>query len=190
MKGFLVGLLVGLVIVPVATFLYITLGFAPVAATAPPLPFERYLASKALESRVDREAPNRNVSGFTTTQLLTGADVYKKNCAVCHGWSDGTPRPTTGQYMFPSAPELLTPRGNVTDDPAGVTYWKVQNGIRLSGMPSFKNVLTDEEIWDLSALLARADKLPPEVSDAVKPPPDPAATFPKSSEATKAKAIK
>ena len=27
--------------------------------------------------------------------------------------------------MFPHAPQLFTPRGMVTDDPAGVTYWKV-----------------------------------------------------------------
>ncbi len=190
MKGFLVGLLVGLVIVPLAALLYITLGFVPAAATAPPMPFERYLASKALESRIDREAPNRDVSGFTTAQLLAGADAYKKNCAVCHGWSDTTQRPTTGQHMFPSAPELLTPKGNVTDDPAGVTYWKVQNGIRLSGMPSFKSVLTDEQIWNLSALLARADNLPPEVSSAIQSQSDPAAADPDFPGTTKSKATK
>ncbi len=51
----------------------------------------------------------------------------------------------------------------VTDDPPGETYWKVANGIRLTGMPSFKSVLTDTEMWQVSLLLANADKpLPPE----------------------------
>jgi hypothetical protein len=38
----------------------------------------------------------------------------------------------------------------------------VSNGIRLTGMPSYKGVLTDTEIWQVSLLLANADKpLPP-----------------------------
>jgi mono/diheme cytochrome c family protein len=50
----------------------------------------------------------------------------------------------------------------VTDDPAGETYWKVENGIRLSGMPGFKGALTDQQMWQVSILLANAHSLPPE----------------------------
>jgi len=50
----------------------------------------------------------------------------------------------------------------VTDDPPGETYWKVANGIRLTGMPAFKDVLSDTQMWQVSLLLANADKpLPP-----------------------------
>jgi thiosulfate dehydrogenase len=50
----------------------------------------------------------------------------------------------------------------VSDDPAGETYWKVANGIRLTGMPAYKEMLTDTEMWQVSLLLANADKpLPP-----------------------------
>jgi len=73
--------------------------------------------------------------------------------------------------MFPHAPQLFTPRGMVTDDPAGVTYWKVNNGIRLSGMPSFHAALTDDQMWQVTALLNRADKLPPEALEALNPAP-------------------
>jgi hypothetical protein len=52
----------------------------------------------------------------------------------------------------------------VTDDERGETYWKVANGIRLTGMPSFKNSLSETEMWQVSVLLANADK----ISDAVK----------------------
>src|ERR1700728_1419922 len=64
---------------------------------------------------------------------------------------------------------FFTQAGSVSDDPAGVTYWKVSNGIRLTGMPSFKSALTDQQMWQVSALLAHDDKLPPEVQDALKP---------------------
>ena len=29
----------------------------------------------------------------------------------------------------------------------GVTYWKVKNGIRLTGMPSFQKALTEQQMW-------------------------------------------
>jgi mono/diheme cytochrome c family protein len=70
--------------------------------------------------------------------------------------------------MFPHAPQLFTTGGNVSNDPVGVTYWKVRNGIRLTGMPSFKASLTDQQMWQVSALLARGDKLSPEVREALE----------------------
>jgi len=57
----------------------------------------------------------------------------------------------------------------VTDDPIGESFWKVKNGIRLSGMPGFKDSLSETEIWQVSALLVKAEQLPPEVSAKLKP---------------------
>jgi hypothetical protein len=48
----------------------------------------------------------------------------------------------------------------VTDDPASKTYWKAANGIRLSGMPSFKTKLSDTQLWQVSELLAHANEIP------------------------------
>jgi thiosulfate dehydrogenase len=57
----------------------------------------------------------------------------------------------------------------VSDDPVGETYWKVANGIRLTGMPSYKNILTDTQMWQVSLLLANADKpLPPAALENVR----------------------
>ena len=69
--------------------------------------------------------------------------------------------------MYPSAPALWQQHKNsdvvgVSDDPPGETYWKVTNGIRLTGMPAFNDTLTETQIWQVSLLLANADKpLPP-----------------------------
>ena len=90
--------------------------------------------------------------------------------------------------MYPNAPQLWEKHTNsdvvgVSDDPPGETYWKVSNGIRLTGMPAFKDTLTDTEIWQVTLLLANADKplppaavqivrgeLPPAASQAAPPP--------------------
>jgi len=57
----------------------------------------------------------------------------------------------------------------VTDDPVGESFWKVKNGIRLSGMPGFRESLSETQMWQVSALLAKADQLPPEVSAKLQP---------------------
>ena len=51
---------------------------------------------------------------------------------------------------------------NGTDVPVGKTYWKVANGIRLTGMPAFGKVLSDTEMWQVSMLLKNADKEMPD----------------------------
>jgi mono/diheme cytochrome c family protein len=93
--------------------------------------------------------------------------------------------------MFPNAPPLWERHHNgevvgVSDDPPGETYWKVANGIRLTGMPSFKEILTDTQMWQVSLLLANADKpLPPAALDILNGPASAAAPVPAKTPATK-----
>lgn len=169
---FLIGLILGILIVPAGLYLYIRSGAAPAAASDAPMPFEKFLARGGLHARIAKEAPQRDVASFTTGDLAAGADVYQKNCAFCHGLPQ-QPASSASKGMFPRAPQLFTADDTVTDDPPGVTYWKVKNGIRLTGMPSFNNALTDQQMWQVSALMARADDLPPDVLAALKPPPLP-----------------
>ncbi len=169
---FLIGLILGILIVPLGLYLYIRSGAAPAAASDAPMPFEKFLARGGLHARIAKEAPQRDAASFTTGDLAAGADVYQKNCAFCHGLPQ-QPASSASKGMFPRAPQLFTADDTVTDDPPGVTYWKVKNGIRLTGMPSFNNALTDQQMWQVSALMARADNLPPDVLAALKPPPLP-----------------
>jgi thiosulfate dehydrogenase len=167
MKSFLIGLIVGLLILPLVFAVYVATGRMPAATADPPMPLEATVAGIALYARIKRDAPTRDVSGVATTELVSGADVYQKNCAVCHGLP-GQAVPPVAQGEFPKPPQLFTVDGRVSDDPAGVTYWKVKNGIRLTGMPGFQSTLADPQIWQVTALVARADKLPPEALDALK----------------------
>lgn len=181
MRNFILGIVAAFVLAFVGVFFYFDLGLAPVATADKPMPMEAYFAKKALHARISKETPKRDVSGFTTADLVTGANVYQADCAFCHGLPNGT-KSAAANGMFPSPPQLFTPDGMVTDDPAGLTYWKVKNGIRLTGMPGFHASLSEQQMWDVAALLARADKLPPEAASALKPaegdPPDPPAANP------------
>ncbi|HTZ74217.1 MAG TPA: cytochrome c [Candidatus Aquilonibacter sp.] len=174
MSRFWVGVIIGVVLVPAIIVAVVYLGVLPAAANDPSMQFEPALAEAGLFFRIERQAPSHDVSGMSTADLLAGADVYQKNCAVCHALPDQEQGPV-GSGMFPRAPRLFSPDGMVTDDSVGETYWKVKNGIRLSGMPSFEKVLSEDQMWDVAALVKRADKLPPEVMDALKPQPEPGA---------------
>lgn len=163
MKKFLIGLIVGLVAVPALVYSYFSSGSAPVATSAPPMPFERMLASKALHARLDKEMPATVPISADAAAYAAGVPIYKENCAVCHGLP-GQPKSAVAKGMFPKPPVLLEGKG-VTDDPAGETYWKVSGGIRMTGMPGFANSLSSTQMWQVSLLLANADKLPKAVQD-------------------------
>ena len=165
MIKFLFGLVIGILIVPAAVYLCFWLGYMPVSAKSGPLPFERKLAGMALEKRIEKEAPKDSPVQATEPNLLAGAKIYIENCAVCHGMTAES-ESAIAKGMFPEPPPLLHGTG-VTDDPAGETYWKVANGIRLTGMPGFSGSLTEEQMWQVSQLLATADKLPQSVKDEI-----------------------
>jgi thiosulfate dehydrogenase len=160
-KSWVGGFIGGLLVLPIFGFLYLRLGFAPVATSAPPLPLERYITQSALHARIEKELPKQEPVAATESTFLMGAMTYRQQCAVCHGLP-GQPKSEIAKGMFPSPPRLFEGHG-VSDDPVGETYWKVKNGIRLTGMPGFEKSLSDEQIWQVSQLLAKSDKLPDSV---------------------------
>jgi thiosulfate dehydrogenase len=178
MGRFLLGLVLGIILLPLAVFLYFKFGRVPVAVNDPPFPDERLVTSVPLDARIDREmAKNPPIQG-DEANFVAGAHIYSDNCAVCHGFHN---KPSKfGLHMFPTAPPLWEKHGHgdvigVSDDPSGETYWKVANGIRLSGMPAYKELLTDTEMWQVSILLANADKpLPPAAVAILNGEPSPA----------------
>jgi len=168
MRSFIVGVIVGVLLLSLGVFGYVLAGQAPVATDAPPMPFEKYLAKEALHKALDREMPHNVPIPTDEPNYVAGAQTYRENCAVCHGLP-GKPMTAIAKGMFPKPPELMEGKG-VTDDTPGETYWKVVHGIRLTGMPGFKGNLSDTQAWQVSILLANADHLPASVKAALTNP--------------------
>lgn len=166
---FLAGLVVGVAVVAGAAFLFLTQGGMPVAAHgARPLPLERFLANRALDRATARSAETPSPVPADEPTLLAGAKIYRENCQLCHGTPGETSRSPVALGMFPPPPRLMPPGEGVTDDPVGETYWKVKNGIRLTGMPGFEGALTDTSMWQVSQLLRHAGDLPEPVLAAMR----------------------
>jgi mono/diheme cytochrome c family protein len=159
---FFAGFVVGIVLLPLAAFLYLWLGFFPVATSAGPLPGERWLAALGLRAAISRSGIKESPVQPTEANLQAGAKIYRDTCAVCHGLP-GEQKTKIAAGMSPTVPQLFKGNG-VTDDPVGDTYWKVTNGIRLTGMPGFEKTLTDEQRWQVSEFLKNANQLPAGVS--------------------------
>ena len=176
MGKFVLGLIIGLVLLPLMVYFYFSTGIAPVAVTAPPMPFEKMFANMALHARMDKEVPKTVPIPVDEANLAAGARLYKDHCAVCHGLP-GAPQTAIAKGMFPKPPKLMEGKG-VTDDPPGESYWKVAGGIRMTGMPGFSIALSTTEMWQVSLLLANADKLPPSVTDSLTSVTPPAAPKP------------
>lgn len=160
MKKILLGFLLGICAPFVAGYFFVALGGMPVATKGTPLPLETYLAKKAKHAAYDPEAGKPSPLPADESNLLAGARLYQTQCAVCHGVFD-QPGSAIAKGMFPKPPQLLPPNKGVTSDPIGVIYWKIKNGIRLTGMPGFEGSLSDSELWQVSLLLSHANALPP-----------------------------
>jgi thiosulfate dehydrogenase len=156
-KGLIAGILLGVLLVVAGVYFYFSTGRAPVATSAPPMPLERKLAKMGLHAYLDKLPHPEPQVPADETNLIAGAKVYKEQCAVCHGLP-GEAKSAISTGMFPKPPELFHGTG-VTDDDAWESYWKVENGIRMTGMPGFKDRLTEPQIWQVTVLVKNADKM-------------------------------
>lgn len=154
---FLSGFVLALVLVAVGLFAYFAMGYAPVATDSAPMFLEARLAHMALHARIAHAGDKKAPIEANETNLVAGAHLYREQCAVCHGLPN-QPETAIAHGMFPDPPQLF--KHSVTDDPASETYWKVANGIRLTGMPGYKGSLKEDQLWQVSLMLAGADKLP------------------------------
>ena len=77
---------------------------------------------------------------------IQGRRIYLESCAICHG-PEGRGQTTLGQDMYPPAMDLTSPHVQHWDD--SDLFWIIQNGVPMTGMPSWKNSISADETWKL-----------------------------------------
>jgi thiosulfate dehydrogenase len=160
MRNFILGVIVTLVVLFAAALVIAQLGFLPTAADATPPAYEQRIANSALDASMERHAPRlANPVPATDADLIDGMKIYNKNCALCHGTMD-LKSASLEHSMYPPPPQLLL---DPLDDPEWHIYYAIRTGVRYTGMPAWNRVLTDQDMWKVTALLARVEKLPPAV---------------------------
>src|ERR1700678_4569021 len=104
MGRILLGIVLGVILVPLVVLAWLKFGQVPVAVADPPLPQERLITSVPLNARVDRELIKTPPIQPDENNLVAGVQVYVDQCATCHGL--GRKPSSFGDHMFPGAPPL------------------------------------------------------------------------------------
>ena len=109
---------------------------------------ETFLATVAKQFLIRRSSREGIPSPPSNLQesIAEGDKLYATDCSMCHG-SDGHTPSDFGRWMYPRASDLTSPL--VQRYSNRELFWIVKNGIRLSGMPAFGRVESDEHIWNL-----------------------------------------
>ncbi len=160
MRGFIGGFVAALVVLALVLFAAVETGAVPARGDGSALPGERWAARTSLNATIAREAPKPPYP-FTQTDadIAQGATLYVQNCAVCHGTANSTPNAIARGLSVVKPPQFN--KHDVSDDPEGETYWKVEHGIRFTGMPAFVKSLDEKSIWQVTYFVKRApDHLP------------------------------
>jgi len=166
LKGFVAGVLAAVVVALVCGYIVLQSGLIPANADAKPGRLENWVAGTSLRATLAREAPKgANPVAMNDQTLIAGVQLYGQHCSICHGTAKGDASASpVAKGEYPQPPQLAT--DGVEDDPEGVSFWKIEHGIRWTGMPSWKGSLTDQQIWTLALFLKHMDKLPPAAEQA------------------------
>jgi mono/diheme cytochrome c family protein len=172
-KGIFVGIAATLAAGLLGAYLFVSMGCMPANADAKPPALEKWAARKSLNATISREAPRTpNPVALNDANLISGVKLYAVNCAVCHGASDAAAS-NIAKGLYQHAPQLA--KHGVTDDEEGETYWKIYHGIRMTGMPSYRETLNEAQLWQVTLFLKHMDELTPGALKAWKAVPSQAA---------------
>jgi mono/diheme cytochrome c family protein len=157
MKGFLFGILTVILILGVG-LLFAVLGFVNMRADNPPSRLEAAIAGRASDASVARAAGKiANPVAADEINLIAGARLYREHCTLCHG-DPVHPKALLSDSLNPPAPQFMDDKA---DMPEHQNFFILQHGIRWTAMPGWKNVLSDQQIWQLVTFLSHMSELPP-----------------------------
>ena len=162
MRYFILGIIVTIVLIVAAGLVSIDYGLLPTTADVAPPEIERNLAMRAMDASMERHAPQiADPVPVTDENLIAGMKLYSMNCSLCHGSLNYSPS-LLEHSMYPPPPQIIL---DPLDDPEWHIHYAIRTGVRYTGMPAWNKALDDEDIWKITAFLARLDKLPPAVQD-------------------------
>lgn len=78
-----------------------------------------------------------------------GAEVFKTNCAACHG-DTGLGDGPAGAALDPAPKNLAELQAQAGDD---YLFWRITTGKEGTSMVPWKGILTEEQIWQVVTFL-------------------------------------
>ena len=122
-KGLILGILLAILLIAGGAYFFISSGHAPVATSAPPIPFEKTFARLGLNAYLDKLPHPEPQVPADEANMVAGAKVYKEQCATCHGLP-GEPKGAIALGMYPAPPQLFHGVGVTTMRGSRTGKWK------------------------------------------------------------------
>jgi len=128
--------------------LWLLISHLSLSALDEPGSVETYAATKAKRWMVGRSARGllSPAPPEAAVSLASGRMLFGGRCASCHGLDGRTPT-EVGQWMYPRAPDVGSPAVQQWSD--AELFWIIKHGIRLTGMPGFGHIHSDDQVWHL-----------------------------------------
>lgn len=98
----------------------------------------------------------KNPTPDDEASVKEGAEHFQHHCQVCHGLDGHATGVPFAAMMDPPVPDLS--EKEIQEYADGQLKWIIENGIAPSGMPAWKGMLDDDEMWKIVRFLR---KLPP-----------------------------
>jgi mono/diheme cytochrome c family protein len=89
----------------------------------------------------------KNPTPDTPEAAKAGAEHFQHHCQICHGLDGQNTGVPFADKMSPPVASLADKR--VQDYADGQLKWIMDNGIRFTGMPGWKGILDDNEMWSI-----------------------------------------
>ncbi|MCK2183628.1 c-type cytochrome [Halomonas getboli] len=149
------GLSIGGVAVALGAGTFIYSGLYNVSAQEEHLPVVEWALHTTMRQSVDARAESIETPDLTdTAKIRQGASAYESLCAACH-LTPGMDDTVLRQGLNPMPPNLTEPG----DVPPEEQFWIIDNGIKMTGMPSWGATHEDQELWELVAFLQEMPSL-------------------------------
>jgi len=156
-RSALFGAVAAVIAICAVVALYLALGFYNIGADAPHLGLTRAVIEFARNRSVAARVAGIKVPSLNEpARVADGAADYDAMCTSCHlapGMAENEMRPG----LYPKPPKLAA----IPALPPAVQFWIIKHGIKMSGMSAWGKTHSDDEIWDMVALLQKLPKLTP-----------------------------
>ncbi|MDE3180257.1 MAG: c-type cytochrome [Acidobacteriota bacterium] len=140
-------------------------------ANKKPSSIEYTLANVAKDVVIPIEAHNvKNPVPSSDEAVKAGQQIYLQSCALCHG-TDGHGYTNLGRGLYPPAMDLTSPHVQHWSD--ADLFWIIQNGIRLTGMPSWKSTIPATDTWKIAQFIHALPRLNAQAVSAASAPAPP-----------------
>jgi mono/diheme cytochrome c family protein len=136
------------------------------SALATPSAIEEFAATTARKMAVPSSYRQlRNPVMPSTENIRAGMEHFADHCATCHS-NDGGGQTLFGKGLYPKPPNLRAAETQNKSD--GELYYTIDNGVRLSGMPAFREAHTPEKTWRLVLFIRHLPQITPEEINEMK----------------------